>query len=496
MMRSRLGFMVLCLALVTSSVAHAAPADATKSEAAERFDRGLRLVNDGDLSGGLGEFNRAYALIPSPTVLYNIGLVYAALHRPVESAKALDAALLERGSLKPESVERATTIAREQHELIGHVDVATNVKEGTVEVDNVVVAKLPLTAALNVASGPHTIGVISAGYAPSRREILVAGRERTEVSLDLVAIEGLLGHIAVHCKLPAADVFVDAERIGKTPLESTITVAPGKHEVEVRREGYSPVSREITLKDGAHAELTLNPGLDRGALLHGGGWVSIDSSEPQTVVTVDGEDVGLLTSALRLPVGPHRLHLESGGFVPAERDVDVTAGGTTTVKVAFEPTPETRSRYVSGASSRRTWSWITIGLGTAAAATGAVLAITAQSQLQAARTDLAAVNGDWARGAGGSCDHTRELNTAQLETCSTRLNEAQNSTLNLETRRALGWVVAGAGGAVLVTGVLLLVTGNDQHKYDEKPARETAVRWRVAPSVGLREGSLSFVGDF
>jgi hypothetical protein len=223
---------LLSAVIFRADLAFANNADTPRAEAAERFDRALRLVNEGDLSGGLAEFQRAHVLMPSPVLLYNIGLVHAALHRPVASARALEKALAHPEALRPNEIEQARQILQEQTDMLGHVDVAASVKEGIVEVDNVEVDKLPLAGPLDVAGGPHVIGVISPGYAPARREIVVAGREHAEVRLELVAIEGLLAHIAVRCRVPAADVLVDGERVGKTPLEASITVAPGTHRVQ------------------------------------------------------------------------------------------------------------------------------------------------------------------------------------------------------------------------------------------------------------------------
>src|SRR5258708_1249899 len=124
--------------LVVFSVASTAEADAmdaNRTEAAERFDRGIHLVGAGDLSGGVAEFLRAYALVPAPTVLYNVGLVYAAMNRPVDSARALDKALASAKSLRAENVDRAKQVLAEQREKIGQVEGTTNVKDGTVEVD-------------------------------------------------------------------------------------------------------------------------------------------------------------------------------------------------------------------------------------------------------------------------------------------------------------------------------------------------------------------------
>ena len=485
------GVLASVCALSAALPARADPLDSSHAEAADRFDRAVRLVDAGDLSGGLAEFQRAYSLVPSPIALYNVGLVYAALNRPVQAASALEKALANPDALNPENVARARKVLSEQQDKIGQVAVSASVKEGVVEVDNVEAARLPLDHPLDVASGPHVIGVVSAGYAPSRHEVLVAGRERVDVHLDLVAIEGLLAHIALHGLVPAADVFVDGERVGKTPLESTVTVAPGKHQVEVRRAGYTPAGRSITLQDGARGDLSLDPVVDKNALGREGGWLAIVASETQSVLSVDGTEVGLLTGPSELPAGPHRIHLERGGFLATDRDVDVPVGGTKTVTVAFEPTPETRARYVSAADSRRAWSWVTLGLGAAIAAGGVVLAVVEQNQLPGAQSTLASANAAWAYGAGGSCDHSHDLGMATRATCNNLLNDATSHVDNLQNMRTAGWVAAGAGSMTFLAGVVLVLTAPDPHKYDEKPVDRLFADWRVVPGIGIGAASVT-----
>src|SRR5208282_5402365 len=113
------------------------------------------------------------------------------------------------------------------------------------------VGKLPLPGPLDVASGRHVIGVLSPGYAPARHQVSVASHEKVEAQLKLVAIEGRLAHVSVASRIPAADVLVDGEPVGKTPLETTITVAPGSHRIAVRRAGYETAERELLLQEGA-----------------------------------------------------------------------------------------------------------------------------------------------------------------------------------------------------------------------------------------------------
>lgn len=492
--RLALSSVLACIvALGLAPTAHGQGLDPSRAEAAERFDRALRLVNSGDLQGGLAEFQRAYTLVSSPIALYNVGLVYAALNRPVEAARALTTALARSEALTPENVTRAQQVLREQRDKIGQVEIALNMptlQNAVVEVDNVETAKWPMDRPLDVASGAHVIGVIAPGFAPARREVLIAGHELAQVQLDLVAIEGLLAHIALHGLVPAADVVVDGQRVGKTPLESTVTVAPGSHDVEVRRAGYASATRSLALGDGARADVTLDPVVDKGALAREGGWLDIKTSETQSVVSVDGTEIGLLVGAIQVPAGIHRLHVERGGFIAAERDVDVPRGGTETASITFEPTPDTRAVYVSAAVSRRTWSWVTLGTGLAIAAGGAVLALVEQNSLKAARSDLDAVNAEWANKGGGVCDPATDLKSMQA-ICDARLNDATARVHNLQTMQTVGIVAAGAGGAIFLTGVVLLVTGDNPHKYDEKPPDPLFAGWKVAPQPGFRGLSLS-----
>jgi len=487
---------LLSVAAFTSTSARAQSADPTRAEAGERFDRALRLVNAGDLSGSLAEFQRAYALVPSSVLLYNIGLVQAAMHRPVAAVKALQSAVDHAESLNPDEVVRARRILQEQTEIIGQVVVTTNVKEGVVEIDNVEAAKLPLPGPLDVSAGPHIVGVVSPGYAPSRHEVTVAGHQHVDVDLQLVQIQGLLGHIALKSRIPGAEVVIDNERVGKTPLESTITVAPGAHKVQVRRAGYATAEREVSLTDGSQTDLTLDPTFDKTALSTEGGYLAIASSEKQPILTVDGDEIGLVTGPVQLPAGPHRLRLESGGFIPAERDVDVPLAQTKTITIVFEPTPETRSAYVASAESRRTWSWVTVGLGAAVTAGGVILAVIEQGQIAPAQNNVnyqASIN---VRHSGLACDPAMDLSDSQLATCLANVNSANSALSNDQTLRAVGWVGAGVGGAVMITGFVLLLTGDNPHKYDAKPSERTLGGLSVTPWFGPGGGSLSVHGAF
>lgn len=90
-----------------------------KAEARWRFDRGLRLYNQGDYEGAVIEFQRAQALHPHSAVLFNIGLVQAKLGNSVESVRALEPLLKTPGSLDSQKFQLAKATYDEHHQRVG-----------------------------------------------------------------------------------------------------------------------------------------------------------------------------------------------------------------------------------------------------------------------------------------------------------------------------------------------------------------------------------------
>ncbi|MGH7293596.1 MAG: PEGA domain-containing protein, partial [Polyangiaceae bacterium] len=446
------------------------PTETAKAEARDRFDRGLRLFNEGDNAGALAEFKRAYELIPNPIVLYNIGLVYAAMGRPVEAVDALGKVLAAPGPVAGDQLARAQQTHDEQAKRIARLTVVTNVP-AAVEVDNVVVGQTPMAAPIAVAGGVHVIGAVATGYAPLRKEVTVAGGEAAEVKLDLVEMQGRLAHVTVVTPLPGASVAIDGQVVGKTPLPESLTVAPGQHEVELRRAGYVTARQDLLLGDGASGTVTLDPQPDPAASPALAGTLVLDATETEPVLTVDGRPRGLYPSAtgLSLPAGPHHLVVERSGFLPFTRDVTLDTGRVTTLRVVFVPTPETLAAYRSRASSQRTWA-IVVGAGGLVLAGGSVgFLVWNGQQRKQAHDDFDVAQANVLNPPPKSiCDIAHGGNTAQ---CNAPLLDAQSRINDANTRDVFGWVGFGVGLAATGLGAVLLLTGPDSHRYDRAASR-------------------------
>lgn len=465
--------------------------DAKKlQEAAHRFERALQLFDSGDNAGALAEFKRIFDLLPQPVVLYNIGLVYAAMSRPVEAVDALERAI-NGGGLTQQQLERAKRTLADQQARIGRLSVTCKPEIARVEVDGVEVAQTPLAAPIRVSEGSHIVGAVADGYAPARKEVLVAGNADVTVNLELTPTQSKqLANITVRSRTAGADVLVDGQHLGKTPLPTSITVAAGHHVVELRRPGYGAVRRELDVGPGALGDLSVDLSVDAAALPTEGATLVLDSSESPVDLTIDGQRVGLYSGPLRIPRGPHHLSLASPGFLPLERDVTLDPEHSEVVRVVFEPTVETRRAYRSTAMMHRTLGWISILGGAAIAGTGAVLAVaegSRKSDAQAELADLSAKNTDGTR---PPCDWRNQYDAEGQDNgvlCSQSLRNASNKIDSAKTLQTLGYVGIGVGTAVVATGVILLITGGAPDKYERSThsSRAPSVpRVAVVPGPG------------
>jgi hypothetical protein len=480
------------------ALAQAAPDERTRQEARERFDRGLRLFNQGDNAGALAEFLKAQELAGHPLVLYNIGLVHTAMRNPVAAVQAFDRLLQSPGSLDAQRIETARAKRDEQVALIGEIQVTVNVQGAQIEVNNLPVARSPAAEPIRVASGQHLVAVVAPGYMPARREVSVAGKTRVKADFVLEPAKGRLAQIAVKANLPDADVLVDGVLAGKTPLPTPLTVAPGMHTLEVRRPGYQTVKRSINVGEGTSGAIDAQLLVDSSQMASEGGNLVLAFSEPDAVLFIDGEARGAYAGPIQLPHGRHRLRVERAEFLPFERDVTVDKGTHTQVAVDLLPTPEKRAKYRSGAVTQRTLAWIGVGAGAALAGAGTVFLLVNQSEKNE-KSD--AYDEAFARYDTGDCRASLDSDVRRANGCTPGTEEVQIRLDSLESARdrdLWGWIGVGAGAALLTTGVIIHVIRDDPDRYEPREESDLFARAEWTPTVwGDQNGAgLGVIGSF
>jgi len=162
----------------------AKPHDEKLAEARARYERGIKLFEDGAYDASRSEFERAYALVPSYKLLYNIGLVKQQLSDFVGALENFQQYQAEGG--EQISAERRAEIARLMAELrprIGRLQLRINEPGATVAVDDVVVDYDGQPLLLN--PGRRRVTVSKSGKTPLTKAVDIVGSETAELDFQL-----------------------------------------------------------------------------------------------------------------------------------------------------------------------------------------------------------------------------------------------------------------------------------------------------------------------
>jgi len=138
------------------SAADGVPVD----EAQLHFRRGVQLYADGDPAGALGELRRAYALVPSYRVLFNLGQVAYQCGDHAAAFGYLTRYLTEGGNQLPDA--RRKEVARDLSALrawVGFLSIETKEPALRVTVDDADVGTSPLSAPIAANAGRRRIEI-------------------------------------------------------------------------------------------------------------------------------------------------------------------------------------------------------------------------------------------------------------------------------------------------------------------------------------------------
>jgi len=390
-----------------------------------------------------------------------VGLVYAAMDRPVEAADALERYLSQAGQkASPEQRRQATNVRDEQAARVARVLVVTD-HPATVEIDGVEAGHTPMTEPMRLPSGAHTVAVLAPGYQPTRRQLTLAGKVTETLTLALLPTESGAAQLVVSTPLAGAAVWINDKLVGMTPLPASVAVTPGDVRVELKRDGYRTASRVLRVDQGATAKVELTPEEDPSAPAATKGTLRLAlAGAGSTDIAVDGASRAGGADGIALPVGPHALHVQRAGFEPYSSSVQIEAGRTTTLAVNLVPTLETRARDEEAAHGRRVLSGSLLGGGLAVAVGAAVYVIATHGDVSSAQATLNKQL-DLEKDPADLCYVPPTGPTTasyMLNMCALRKSNDQDALNSAKLKRTLGYVGIGVGAVVAGVGGYLLAT--------------------------------------
>lgn len=181
-------------ALLTSAAAMSWSFDgraqaSNQAMAAEHFERGLELYQEGSLDAALVEFERAYEAVPDFRVLYNLAQVQMQRGEYVEAIALFERYIHDGGSSI--AAERKVEVEQDLEKLnarVARLWVESNAEGAELYINGKSIGLLPLSQPVLINSGVCDIRVAKAGFEPRLHQVKVAGGEQPRVSLPLTPI--------------------------------------------------------------------------------------------------------------------------------------------------------------------------------------------------------------------------------------------------------------------------------------------------------------------
>ena len=174
--------LVALLCAPPQALAGQPPAAVRRAEAQDRFRRGIDLYAEGDFTGAMVEFTRAYELAPTFKLLYNLGQISYQLQDYATALEHFTTYLSEGGDQIPD--DRRREVEQEIPRLrrrIGALTIQVDEVDSEILVDDVFVGRSPLSAPVAVNVGSRRVEIVPRTGDLRAQVVDVAGGETVTV---------------------------------------------------------------------------------------------------------------------------------------------------------------------------------------------------------------------------------------------------------------------------------------------------------------------------
>ncbi len=206
----------------------------------------------------------------------------------------------------------------------------------TIKIDGEIKGTLP--ASITLPPGKYQILIEKEGYNSFTDMLTIEEKSTRTMMINLVKIEEPKGRLLVTADMDNADVEIDKESKGRTPV--LLEMKPGNYLVVVKYQEYKYQQIvEIKANETAKVLATLKPKEVETPM----GMLTVICTTPGAEVWINGEKKGLVPQTqLKLPVGQHFVEVKKAGFTTAQRTVVIKAAETVLENFELTAIPKTQ----------------------------------------------------------------------------------------------------------------------------------------------------------
>ena len=242
------------------------------ARAAETKKRGDDLLENKRYSEALAAYDDAYALTPSPALLYNRGRALQFLARYPEALEAIERFAAEAPADLRARVPGLPQLLDDLRGRVGTLIVRCRVDGARVLVDDKQIAVTPVSKPMRVAAGHLAIDVFADGYFPLHREVDLKGQGALTLELALVSRD-TSGLLTVRSHESATKITVDGKVLGLSPVEAGLVA--GTHRVVAEKSGFDDGSTQVVVGAGDKKEVWLDPVARPALYAHWWFWTAV-----------------------------------------------------------------------------------------------------------------------------------------------------------------------------------------------------------------------------
>jgi len=199
-------------------------------------------------------------------------------------------------------------------------------------------AKGTLPASITLPPGKYQVSVEKDGYNSFTDMLTIEEKSTRTMMINLVKIEEPKGRLLVTADMDNADVEIDKDSKGRTPV--LLELKPGNYLVVVKYQEYKYQQIvEVKANETAKVLATLKPKEVETPM----GMLTVLCTTPGSEVWINGEKKGLAPQTqLKLPVGQHFVELKKAGYNTAQRTVVIKANETVLENFELTIIPKTQ----------------------------------------------------------------------------------------------------------------------------------------------------------
>jgi hypothetical protein len=178
------------------------------------------------------------------------------------------------------------------------------------------------------------------------KDITITADERSDAERLRDTLVQFTAPVTFSVTETGADIAVDGESIGQSPLAGPVTLDMGARKVDVTKAGFKPFSTSINVGSGANPTVSVKLDAD----LHQGHLVI--KATAGAAINIDGAAMGVGSWQGTLATGGHELRVTAPGMRTFHDEVTLLDDQTRTLDITLEPE----------ASGMPKWVWIPIGV--------------------------------------------------------------------------------------------------------------------------------------